>query len=232
MATKTLIMSRHVKLFPDWTKYIKALGYGEILFTDKERDGLFTQVTEYKPDILLFGCGFYSRATPYMMRQMMKRLPQMNVAAVNIHDFPDDLGMHFIVNGVNSYVNMMDGMEEFAKGLKTVWEGGTYIAEGVTQRLDLRLEAPKPASDITEREMEVLQLVCCGFTDNEMTQPLDVSRRTVCNHKASLYEKLNVRNTPELMLAAFENGLVDIDKLNFYPKGYTVKPQPLKELTA
>ena len=98
-----------------------------------------------------------------MMRQMMKRLPQMNVAAVNIHDFPDDLGMHFIVNGVNSYVNMMDGMEEFAKGLKTVWEGGTYIAEGVTQRLDLRLEAPKPASDITEGKWRFCSLSVAGL---------------------------------------------------------------------
>ena len=120
MASKTLVISRAEKLFPYWKNYLEGLGFTNVLFTSKEKDALYTRIIEYKPDNLLFGCGFYRRATPFMMMNLLKRLPRMNVAAINIHEYPDDLGMRFIANGVHSYVNIMDGMDEFIRGLCAV----------------------------------------------------------------------------------------------------------------
>lgn len=229
MADKTLIVSKAEKLFPYWEKYFNDLGYGKVEFTNRKWDGLVSYINDYKPDNLLIGCGYYHRATPFVMMQMLKRLPEMNVAAVNIHEFPDDLGMHFIVNGVNSYVNIMEGMDEFTRELQVVRDGGVYIADGVSNRLAMRKEYPKTTKEITGRELEVLKMICCGFFEAEVAGTMQISPKTVNNHRSSLYTSLNARNTAELVITALITGLVSIDEINFYPAGYTVNPQPMKE---
>ena len=232
MATKTLVISRAEKLFPYWKSFLEGIGFTNVLFTSKEKDALYTRIMEYKPDNLLFGCGFYRRATPFMMMNLLKKLPRMNVAAINIHEYPDDLGMRFIANGVHSYVNIMDGMEEFMRGLCAVRDGGAYIAEGVLKRINMRREFPKPAAEVTEREFEVLGLICSGFYEIEMADTLHVSPKTITNHRTSLYTNLNARNPAELILTALDNGIIRRDGLSFYPTGFTVNPQPVKEIWA
>jgi len=227
---RTLVMSRAENLFPHWKVFLEKLGYRNVLFTCKERDSLDALIKDYKPENLIFGCGFYQRATPYMMLRMLKRLPRMNVVAVNVHEFPDDLGMRFIANGVQSYVNMMDGMDEFVKGLCIVRDGGIYIAKGVMDRLEMRREFPKAANEISDREIEVLGLICSGYMELEMAETMGISRKTIINHRTSLYTNLSVRNPAELMLCALQNDFVNKDELDFYPRGFTVNPQPFKEI--
>ena len=230
MASKTLVISRAEKLFPYWKAYLEGLGFTNVLFTSKEKDALYTRIIEYKPDNLLFGCGFYRRATPFMMMNLLKKLPRMNVAAINIHEYPDDLGMRFIANGVHSYVNIMDGMDEFIRGLCAVRDGCAYVAEGVLNRINMRREFPKPAGDVTDREKEVLGLICSGFFEIEMAETLHVSPKTITNHRTSLYTNLNARNPAELILTALDNDIIKRDGLSFYPTGFTVNPQPVKEI--
>jgi len=217
MASKTMIVSRARNLFSTWRNDFEALGFKDPYFSHKEKDALMSEICRYKPDNLLIGCGFYKSATPYVLGMMLKKLPKMNVAAVNIHEFPDCLGARFIAKGANSYVNIMDGMEEFNIGMKTVRNGGQYIASGIRRQIAIQADMPEPGHELTERQFEIMTLLCCGFQEIEVADTLQVSKKTVDYHKQVIYKKLDARNTAEMIRAAQSAGYVQPDGMNFYP---------------
>lgn len=63
---------------------------------------------------------------------------------------------------------------------------------------------------LTEREIEVLQLLCQGLTDKEIGQKLHISPRTVNGHLGHIYAKLDVHSRTETMLLAIEKGWVSL----------------------
>jgi len=229
MSGGTLMVSRARNLFSDWTEGCTAFGFRDVLFTDKEKDALARLIREFKPRIMLIGCGFYSRATPYMAGLLIKEFPDLNIAAVNIHEFPDDLASKFIYNGVRSYVNLMDGKEEFSRGMTAVRDGKSYISPGVADRINLRKYYPSPAGKLTDRLTEVVGLLCAGYKEDDVADTLHISRKTVDTHKKEIYKTLNVRNAYELYSAAISAGIISSDSLGFYPRTYMLKPFPDKK---
>ena len=217
MVASALVVSRFVNLFPHWKAEFEAVGFKNVFFTNQEKDSLNSVINEIKPALLLIGCGFYRRSTPYMMGRLLDMFPKLNIAAVNIYDFPDEIATSFIANGVKSYVNMMDGMEEFNQGMKEIMGGGRYVSPGVQKQITK--EKPMKAGKISGRETEVIKLICCGFTEVEIADTLHISRRTVDTHKQEIYRVLNVRNAVELIGVALNLGMVRQDELYFYPKG-------------
>jgi len=228
MAGGALMISRHIKLFSYWTQEFEAFGFNDVLFTDNEKDGLNSLIREFKPSIVLIGCGFYRRSTPYMMLELLEYFPKLNIAAINIHEFPDDLAMYFILNGVNSYVNQKDGMEEFHRGLKLIRDGKKYISPAVEERISIRDEKPMPAKILTPRLKEVICLIHDGYKDDEIADVLHISSSTIDNHKTEIFRSLNVRNIRELCIVAEELGIAKKNENIFYPKNFTVNPKPKK----
>jgi len=223
VVASALVVSRFVNLFPHWKKELAVLGFKDVFFTDQERDSLNSVINEIKPALLLVECGFYRRSTPYMMGRLLDMFPKLNIAAVNIYDFPDEVAMRFIANGVKSYVNMMDGMEEFNRGMKEIMNGKNYVSPGVRERISKR--KPIKSGKITERETEVMKLICCGFTEIEIADTLHISRRTVDSHKQEIYKTFSVRNAVELIGVALNLGVVAKSDLYFYPKGNQMRSE-------
>jgi len=230
MAGGVLIVSRANNLFPYYKEVFEALGFKNLYFTDQEKDSLNSVIREIRPDLMMIGCGFYRHSTPYMMGVLLDEFPKLNIAAVNIHEFPDDLAMYFIINGCNSYVNLMDGVDEYHKGMRQIRDGKKYVSPSVLERIDMRSEYPEPAGKITGRETEVIRLICSGYKDKDIVDNLHISKRTVDNHKKEIYRTLNVRNFFELSNAAHDTGIVSQDWQCSAPKNFEIRPLPNRKV--
>jgi len=74
----------------------------------------------------------------------------------------------------------------------------------------LKTEA-KPAHRVTKRESEVLQLIADGCSTPEVANKLFISQKTVKNHLASIYQKLDARDRTQAVLRAVRLGIVTLD---------------------
>ncbi|CAN5667577.1 response regulator transcription factor [soil metagenome] len=102
--------------------------------------------------------------------------------------------------------------------VRAVARGDGLIAPAVTRRLIAQLAAARPhqptapltlpGATLTAREEEVLRAVTRGHTNAELADELYISLSTVKTHLASLLAKLGVRNRVELVIRAYESGLV------------------------
>jgi DNA-binding NarL/FixJ family response regulator len=226
MSGGTLVISRAVNNHVYYKKSLEDFGFPNVTPTDLEKDALNSLIYDIKPKHLLIGARFYQCSTPYMMGELAKRFPKINMAAFSFEEYPAELAMYFIFYGVKSYVSKFDGIDQWYKGLADIRDGKEYISPAVQQRIDSRTEYPKHSLNISKRQKEVILLTCNGFKEVEIADLLHISRRTVDTHKREIFTMLNVRSANELIRAALTLEMVKLEEMYFYPKDYVLKPSP------
>jgi DNA-binding NarL/FixJ family response regulator len=98
--------------------------------------------------------------------------------------------------------------------LKGLQRGKAAMTRQTTARLMKGLTEPfsqqlQPAKNLTEREIELLQLVANGMPNKAIAQTLSVSENTVKYHMKNIMQKLNVQNRTEAVTHAIHAGLLD-----------------------
>jgi DNA-binding NarL/FixJ family response regulator len=214
----TLIVSRAVKLFPSYKKRLEELGFKDVEATSEEKDSLNSVINEKKPRLMLVGSGFYHAGTPYMMGRLLKLFPKLNIAAVSLGEYPDDLAAGFIFYRVKSYVSLWEGDDEFYKGLEEVREGNAYIAPQVQILIDQIAVWPDTTNNMTNRHLAVLVLLCRGFSIAGIGEELHISRNTVNWHAKVLHRMFHVKNQDGLVSIAWELGLVTGNDMCFFER--------------
>jgi DNA-binding NarL/FixJ family response regulator len=117
--------------------------------------------------------------------------------------------------GASGFLVKDMALEDILAAIRVVAGGDALLAPGVTRRLIEEFAArPEPAPQpreidgITEREREVLTLVGRGLSNGEIAARLCISMATAKAHVAHLLTKLGARDRVQLVIAAYEAGLV------------------------
>ncbi|MBX9611515.1 MAG: response regulator transcription factor [Burkholderiales bacterium] len=118
--------------------------------------------------------------------------------------------------GVDGYVLKDASVEELLIAIRSVAKGKKYLSPDVSGHVVESFLHPEQANGkssqfdiLTNRERGILQLIAEGRTNRSAAEFLCVSPKTVEKHRASLMQKLGLRNATEMTLAAMEMGLVE-----------------------
>ncbi|RMG54404.1 MAG: DNA-binding response regulator [Gammaproteobacteria bacterium] len=115
-------------------------------------------------------------------------------------------------DGAVGYLTKGSGIDEMIKAVQTVMTGGRYISQEVAADLvfsDLPGSASEMASQLSNRELQILRLLAEGLTPKEIASQLNLSPQTVSTYKKRLNQKLNTRTTVDLLRVAMEYGLIE-----------------------
>lgn len=120
-------------------------------------------------------------------------------------------------SGARGYVLKTSVSEELLEAVRSVARGETFLSSAITsitmestfQQSDL--QSNNPLDNLSPREKEVLQLLTEEHTSVEIGKLLFISEKTVEKHRASLMEKLHVRNLAGVVRFAIKYGLIDKD---------------------
>jgi DNA-binding NarL/FixJ family response regulator len=118
--------------------------------------------------------------------------------------------------GASGFALKSRPLEELLTAIRTVAAGEALLAPSVTRRLIAHFahRAPAPAraaarlAELTEREQEVLALVARGLTNAELAGTLRVSLPTAKTHVSRILTKLGARDRTQLVILAYESGIV------------------------
>jgi DNA-binding NarL/FixJ family response regulator len=116
--------------------------------------------------------------------------------------------------GVSGFLLKDSDIDEVQAALSAVVDGRNYFSQDLLQSLITRLshsvDHPDDVGDLTEREIEIVSLICQGLPNVEISEKLFLSKRTVEKHRANILEKTNCRNTASLVMYAIKNRIVKI----------------------
>ncbi len=120
--------------------------------------------------------------------------------------------------GATGYLVKSASSRELVAAVKAVAAGDTVFTPGLAglvlgefRRMALPDSGPDDASELTERETEVLRMVAKGLGYKQIAERLFISHRTVQNHVQNTLRKLQMHNRVELTRWAIERGLDEVD---------------------
>lgn len=119
--------------------------------------------------------------------------------------------------GVHGYIHKGADKEELVNGVKKVMEGISFYSKDVRDVMvnnyinslkKKKQQLAQPKISLTKRELEIVKLIMKGYTSNQIAEELYISNRTVDTHRANLMQKLEVKNSIELINKVTEEELI------------------------
>ncbi|HUQ63123.1 MAG TPA: response regulator transcription factor [Acidimicrobiales bacterium] len=167
---------------------------------------------ELRPDVVLMDVSMPLLNGVAAARLVRQRVPECQVVMLTMHAEADVMA-DAIQAGAVGYLVKDCSTEEVAAAVRMAASGeGALSAELATSMLaEVQRETEDDDPGISPREEEVLQLVANGLSLPEVAQTLFISAKTVKNHLASIYSKLDARDRTQAVLRAVRMGIIRLD---------------------
>lgn len=158
---------------------------------------------QHRPDIVLTDLRLPDLSGIEVMTRLRKEFGQVNVIIISSYDGEEEIYRSFQA-GARAYLLKNVLGEELFQAIKMVHAGQQYIPEHIQRRLSEH----NPDSDLTQRELEVLQLLIKGLSNKEIGRMLGCTEHTAKFHIKNILTKLEVNDRTEAATAAFHRGIL------------------------
>ncbi|MEZ5169553.1 MAG: response regulator transcription factor [Acidimicrobiia bacterium] len=146
-------------------------------------------------------------------RQITAELPDVRVAVLTMHG-DGRLLADAVRAGAVAFMGKDSAMSDVVAAVRSVAAGEVVLTPEIGAGMLGELRTPEPggdrASPLTGREEEILQLVADGRSTAQIAEELFISTKTVKNHLASVYAKLDARDRTQAVLDAVRQGIVQL----------------------
>lgn len=209
IADDHLIFRKGLKKILDPVRHINIVGEAE--------NGLelVSAVNRLKPDIILTDIQMPVMDGVMATRELCKRQNNTRIIAMSVFGQETHI-MEMLEAGAIGYVMKSAGKKEILEAIDAVYEHRPYFCtESSRQITDLIEKYQSGHRDhlvvFTEREKDVIQLICDGCTSKDVARRLYISQRTVEGHRTRIMQKMRVRSIAGLVTYACEKGLYKQD---------------------
>lgn len=167
------------------------------------------------PDVILMDVSMPEMDGVEACRQVRAAVPETKVVMLTMHADQEVLA-NAIRAGACGYMVKDCSTEEIAGAVRTVFSGEVALSPQLAASMldEVRKLATVPTREdrvVTKREEEVLQLIADGCSTSEVADQMYISQKTVKNHLASIYQKLDARDRTQAILRAVRMGIISLD---------------------
>ncbi|MGD1992469.1 MAG: response regulator transcription factor [Anaerolineae bacterium] len=173
------------------------------------------RIRELHPDVILLDLLMPRLDGIEVTRQVMAENPQARILVLTSFA-ADDKVFPAIKAGALGYLLKDTGPRALVRAIRQVYRGESslspVIARKVLQELSQPSDRPPTAEPLTERELQVLQVVARGSSNQEIAQELMISEATVRTHVSNILGKLHLASRTQAALYALREGLASLDE--------------------
>ncbi len=167
-----------------------------------------------RPDVILMDVSMPEIDGVEATRQIRERQADVCIVMLTMHADQDVLA-DAIRAGANGYLVKDCSTDEIASAIETVAGGETALSPRLAASMLAEVRRQEDQAEqtrvITKREEEVLQHIADGCSTPEVAERLYISQKTVKNHLASIYQKLDARDRTQAVLQAVRMGIVTLN---------------------
>lgn len=164
-------------------------------------------ITAAAPDVAIVDLTLAGGSGLELIKSLKAGCPQVAVLVLSMHD-ENLYAERALRAGASGYIMKSEATQKIIHAIRTVIRGDVYVSEAVASRLAKRLVGGRqgistlPVAELSDRELEVFQLLGRGYSTRQISEHLNVGFKTVQSYSARIKEKLNLANINELMREA------------------------------
>jgi len=205
---KVLLVDDHASLREGLAVVINAqvdlIVCGEAAEANQALDAIATR----KPDVAVIDLSLEGRSGLELIRDIRLRHPRLPLLVLSMHD-EAVYGERAIRAGAQGYVHKRESIQKVLAAVRRIANGESYLSGPLADRIlhgavhgePTRVIAP---DQLTNRELEVFQLIGEGYQNQEIARDLGMSERTVETHRLNLRRKLGVDGAAQLLRHAIQ----------------------------
>lgn len=168
---------------------------------------------EIKPDVILMDINMPGINGLQAIETLKEEDPNYKIIVVTIHQDKAYL-FKTLQLGASGFVQKDADASVLIDAIRKVYKGEAYVQPKMTNdlvrefsRVTSYENGKHPDSDLTRREIEVLELIAEGMLNKEIAKKLYISEKTVKNHVSSIFKKLKVSDRTQAAIYAFKNNI-------------------------
>ena len=182
-------------------------------------DGLETvdSIKKEKPDLLVLGLTMPKMNGLEVIRSVREESPSTDILVLTMH-FSDELARECRSFGARAYILKSDAGTELLAAVDSLryhqrpyftCQLAVIMTETLARSSVPGVESAIPGPTLTERELDVLQLLASGMSNKETAGVLDVSTRTIESHRNHIMDKMKFDSFSDLVRFALRHNLID-----------------------
>ena len=161
---------------------------------------------QHRPDVVLMDLRLPGMSGVEATLAIRREFPDARVIVLTTFDTDEDI-FRAIQSGAKSYLLKDTPDAELAAAIRGVHAGKQILSDKLAQRLAERQQRP----ELTQREMDVLQMLIKGRSNKEIGSALFLCEDTVKAHFKTLFAKLKVQDRTEAAIHAIRHGIVHLE---------------------
>ncbi len=172
-------------------------------------DGVLNAIKELTPDLVLLDISLGQVHGVELIKQLCDLFPDLPILVLSMHD-EATYAPRAIRAGAHGYVSKQEKPDKLLAAIHLVLGGGVYISDSVAKRMLQTLTVTQgeplslPSEILSDRELEIFELLGRGFGSREIANALKVSFKTVNSHREHIKAKLHIKSGQELVRQAIQ----------------------------
>ena len=193
-------------------------GLGPLVGAATTEQELLHHIHQDRPDLLICTDALEQGSITSLLRQARQHLPKLKTLLVVRRPLVRTILSAVAIGCDGICAAELTGSGSVLAALNAIETDGTYLDQVASSVLSHgrlrrhRTEGDRPLAPLSLREEDVLRGLCKGMTNLDIADALTVSSDTVKSHVSSLLRKLNVSDRTQAVIAAFEQGLVELPR--------------------
>lgn len=214
--TQLVIADDHEIFRQGFLSMIKKEKQLSVIGQAKDGEELVQMVVENRPDIAFVDISMPKMDGIEATRLITEQSPLTHVIALSMFN-DDNHIIDMLEAGASGYLLKNTTLEEVLKAIDSVIKGDNYFCNDTSAKLvrlitggKKHLTRNKKEISFTEREVEIIKLMCDQLTIKEIADTLGLSPRTIETHREALQEKTDSKNSIGIVIYAIQNGIVKL----------------------
>jgi DNA-binding NarL/FixJ family response regulator len=210
---RVLIAEDHTMVRESLVSVLQADGDVQVVAQASDGFDAVEKAIQLRPDVVIVDLSMPRLSGIEVIRRLREAVPTARVLVLTMHQ-EDEYILQAVRAGASGYLVKDSAAAELLSAVRSVHAGRGYFGPQAARTLADQLQHPERALDdpygrLTAREREVFHLIAEGHTTKEIARRLDIGVKTAENHRGRVLDKLDMRNTAELVRYALRKGLID-----------------------
>jgi DNA-binding NarL/FixJ family response regulator len=202
--TRIFIVDDHALIRRGLATLIGAEADMEVCGQAEDAATALNQIIKIQPDLIIVDISLKGNSGLELIKNIKAFSPKIQILVLSMHH-ESIYALRVLKAGARAYVMKQDVVNKVIDAVRRIRNGQLYVSDEVANQMLNRLVSGETADDaspvagLSDRELEIVNLIGHGMLTREIAAQLHVSIKTIETHRAHIKDKLNLRNATQLV---------------------------------